>query len=405
MSELVITVFIVLLVSGLASGVEAALFASSYGKVVTAAEKKEKGAKTLLRLKDNMRVPIMTIVVVNNVANIVGSILAGSIAARVFGSQWLGVFSAILTFIIIIFSEIVPKTVAEQHAEKIALVSAPILLVLTKALRPITFVVELFSSPFTKNTAEELTTSEDEIRVLARIGRREGVIDTDESQMIQHVFRLNDISAWDMMTPRSDVDALNGEKTVGELREKIMSLTHSRLPVYKKNLDNVIGVVHIRFLLEALAKDEDKKKISELAGKVDYVPETMVGDDLIRHFQKEKDHLAVVVDSLGTVSGIITLEDVLEELVGEITDETDVEPEKIMRISKTEILVDTDTDIRHINTFFNTTIPEEGRIGDFVLERFGYIPSKGETLIVDQLSFIVDAATQRRIERLRIKKA
>lgn len=403
MIQLVIAVLAVLIASGLASGAEAALFAVNYSKVLAAVEKKKAGAKSLLHVTEDMRVPIMTIVVVNNIANIVGSILVGSLAADVFGSSWLGLFSAILTFLIIVFAEIVPKTVAEQHNEAIALLVARPVLILSKLLRPITLFVEIITRPFVSNT-HSLTTSEDEIRVLAKLGRKEGVIDQNESRMIQTVFRLNDITAWDMMTPRPDVDALDGEKTVGSLRDKIMTLTHSRLPVYKHDLDQMIGVVHIRSLLEALAKDEDGKTIAELAAKVHYVPETMVGDDLIRHFQKEKDHLAVVVDSLGTVSGVITLEDVLEELVGEITDETDVEEDKIIRVSKSEILVDADTDVQAINTFFNIDLPDSGRIGELALEEFGYIPDVGETMQIGPITFLVDAATERRIERLRIKK-
>jgi len=403
MIQLIFAVLVVLLISGLASGTEAALFAVSYSKVLTAVEQKKKGANSLKRLKENMRIPIMTIVVINNIANIVGSIAVGAIAASVLGSSWLGLFSALLTFLIIVFSEIIPKTVGEEHDERISLFVAKPLLFLSKLLRPITFFVDVMTKPFIKTTAS-MTTSEDEIRVLARIGRQEGAIEHGESRMIQHVFRLNDITTFDMMTIRADVDALESSRTVGELREKIMTLTHSRIPVVDGSLDNVVGVAHIRFLLEALAKDEDHKTIGELASEVDFVPETMVGDDLIKHFQKEKDHLAVVVDTRGTVIGIVTLEDVLEELVGEITDETDVEPEMIRRISKTEILAHAETDLHHINDFFNSELPDDGRIGELLLKEFGYIPKVGEEVLLGGCLCRVEEASAHKIESIRITK-
>lgn len=403
MTQLIIAVLVVLVASGLASGIEAALFAVNYSKVLAAVEKKQSGALALKRLKEHMRIPIMTIVVINNIANIVGSIVIGAIAADVLGSTWLGVFSAVLTFLIIVFSEIIPKTVAEVHAERIALSVARPILILSNILRPVTLIVELFTRPFSP-TAESMTTSEDEIRVLARIGRQEGVIDRDESRMIQHVFRLDDITAWDMMTPRADVDALSGEKTVREVRDEVLAYTHSRLPVYDGDLDNIVGVVHIRFLLEALAKDQDDTLVKDLMGKADFVPETMVGDNLIRHFQKEKDNLAIVVDSLGTVIGIVTLEDVLEELVGEITDETDVEPERIKRISKREVLVDADTDVHYVNVFFNIQLPGDGRIGELLLEEIGHIPEAGESVEIAGVHCFIEEATDRKIETIRLQK-
>ncbi len=153
----------------------------------------------------------------------------------------------------------------------------------------------------------------------------EGSIEKDEEEFINKVFSLNDLTAKDIMTPRTVIDGLNGEKTLGELENRVYSATHSRLPVYHENIDKIIGVCHQRELLIALGRDEKNRKISEFRHEVIFVPENMKADELLPLFQKQKCHLAVVIDEFGGTSGVVTLEDVLEQLVGEIVDEKDIE--------------------------------------------------------------------------------
>jgi len=403
MFELTLTVLALLLISGLSSGVEAAILSVPYSRVLAAIGAGRSGGKSLKTIKNEMHKPIMTVVILNNMANIVGSMTAGILAAKAFGETWVGVFSGILTFLVIVFAEVIPKTVGERHAEPIALFCAKPLLFISLILTPVIWVIEHFVAPFV-NKSKRLVTSEEEITILTELGREAGIIEQDESELIQRVFRLNDITAWDMMTPRSKLDALEGSFCVRDVREQTLKFTHSRIPVYDGNLDRIIGVVSVREILQAIAMGHEDASLASLAQKAYFVPDSTPADDLLSHFQKTHVHLAIVVDSLGNILGVVTLEDVIEELVGEIIDETDVEPEKIKRISRLEILVDADTEIRRINKFFKTDLPGEGRIGDMLCEAFGAIPEVDASINLHDLVFHVVQGNSQCMQKIRIQK-
>lgn len=322
MQTLIFTTFIILLGSAILAAIEAALFSISLSKVKVLADKKKKGAASLNQIKENMQKPITVLVVFTNIFNIAGSMIIGVLAAEKWGSAGIGIFSAVFTFVLIIFGEIIPKSLGENYAERISLSAAKPLLFLTKIFSPFIFIIEKATKPFAKKSA---IVSEEEIRILSHLGHLEGVIEEDEKEMINKVFRLNDLTANDIMTPRTIVTALEGERTLAESEEKIYGLTHSRLPIYHKNLDNIIGMCHNRDILTALARDEKQRKIAEFRQEIIFVPENMKADKLLPLFQKQKCHLAVVIDEFGGTSGVVTLEDVLEQLVGEIVDEKDKE--------------------------------------------------------------------------------
>lgn len=331
MQTLIFTILIILAGSALFAGIEAALFSVSLSRAKILAEQKRKGAGSLVAIKENMRRPIAVLVIFTDGFNIVGSMLVGVIASRIFESAGLGIVSAILTFLIIVFGEIIPKSFGENYAEKISLGAAKPLLFLTKIFSPFIWLIEKSTSRFTKKTK---IVSEEEIRILSHLGHLEGSIEEDEKEMIHKVFLLNDLTAKDIMTPRTVIVAFEGEMTLAEAEDRIYSLNHSRVPVYHKNLDSVIGVCHARDLLAALGKGEKNKKISELRKEILFVPETMKADKLLPLFQKQRCHLAIVIDEFGGTSGLVTLEDVLEQLVGEIVDEKDKEVDKRIEAKK-----------------------------------------------------------------------
>jgi CBS domain containing-hemolysin-like protein len=319
---LIFTILIILFGSALFSGIEAALFSVSLSKAKILSEKKKSGAISLAAIKENMRRPLTVIVIFNNAFNIVGSIIVGFVAAGALGSAWIGVISAVLTFLIIIFGEIVPKSIGENYAERISLFVAKPLLFVTKIFFPFIWAIEKITGPFMQ---KHKIISEEEIKILSHLGHLEGSIEKDEKEMIQKVFRLNDLTAKNIMTPRAVIVALDGDKTLQELEEKIYSLAHSRLPVFRGNADKIIGVCHQRDLLIALGKDQKERKISEFSHEVTFVSENTKADKLLPLFQKQRCHMAIVAGDSGIISGLVTLEDVLEQLVGEIIDETDAE--------------------------------------------------------------------------------
>ena len=322
MLALVVAVLIVISGSALCSSVEAALFSVSTLKARQLAQSKNPAAVALLAIRDRMNRPIATIVILNNIFNIVGSIAIARIAEAVLGNTLLGVFSGLLTFLIIIFGEIIPKTLGERYSQPLALLAALPVTALTFIFTPLVWIMEKVTAPFTRK--EKLpTTNESEIMLLAKIGYQEGIIEDDEAEMIQRVFLLNDLTASDLMTPRTALTYLQGNRTLAESRVDIANSQHTRIIVIEESLDRVIGLALKDELLTAMVEGKRDRKIADFTRKVRFVPETIRADRLLKSFQKSRSHLVVVVDEYGTVSGVVTLEDVLEILTGEIVDETD----------------------------------------------------------------------------------
>jgi CBS domain containing-hemolysin-like protein len=322
MLTLAIIVLVILTGSAFCSGVETALLSISTIRVRQLAQSNIPSAIALLSIKEKISRPIATIVILNNIFNIVGSIVIGSVATNVLGNAWLGIFSAILTFLIIICGEIVPKTVGERYAEPISLLAAVPVRGLTFLLKPLVWIVEKATQPFTKGKRRP-TTNEAEIKLLANIGYQEGIIEDDEAEMIQRVFRLNDLTAADLMTPRTIVTYLSGALTLGECKREIIASQHTRIIVVGESIDQVLGFALKQKLLAAMVEGNNDQKIASLTRKVRFVPETIRADKLLKNFLEAREHLAVVVDEYGNVAGVVTLEDVLEVLTGEIVDETD----------------------------------------------------------------------------------
>jgi CBS domain containing-hemolysin-like protein len=266
--------------------------------------------------------PIASIVILNNVANIVGSITVGGIAARVLGSEWLGVISALLTFLVIIFSEIIPKTLGERYAESISLSVARPTLVITFLLTPVVWVVERITAPITRGGAFP-TTGEAEIKLLTQIGRQEGIIEQDEFEMIERVFRLNDVTAGDIMTPRVTMTTLPADAPLVDVRDPVIASPHSRIIVVGSDVDDVVGIVLKSELLAAIVEGLEKRPTAHFMRDVQFVPQSVQADQLLEYFRRSRQHLAVVIDEYGGVAGVVSLEDVLETLTGDIVDETD----------------------------------------------------------------------------------
>lgn len=322
MLRIIIVVLIVLTGSALCACAETALFSIPRVKVRQLAQSRKPAAIALQSIRSKMNRPIATIVILNNIFNIVGSIIIGSLAADALDDTLLGLFSGFLTFLIIVIGEILPKTIGERYAEKISLIVALPVQFLTLIFTPIVWLMEQITSPFTK-TKKLPTTNEAEIRFLTMIGYKEGVIEDDEAEMIQRVFQLNDLTAADLMTPRVIITFLRGDATLREYQEEIIKSEHSRILIIGESIDQIIGYSLKDELLAAIIQGNGDKKINSLIRKLHYVPEMIKADKLLKNLQDTREHLMVVLDEYGGVSGVVTLEDVLEVLTGEIVDETD----------------------------------------------------------------------------------
>lgn len=321
MIELGLAVLLVLVSSALCSGSEAALFSMPVLKARNLAEQGGKSAQALLAIREDIRRPIATIVVLNNIANIVGSIVVGNIASHVLGETWLGVISGVLTFLVIVVAEILPKTLGERHSQWICLKIARPLTVLVTVLTPVVWIIEQITPE--RSEDPEPTTNEAEIRMLTRIARQEGVIEGDESEMIHRVFALNDRSARDIMTPRVNITWLEADEILNDAKAEILASQHSRMVVTGETVDEVVGIALKAELLRALVEEEGHLPVRTWARAPRFVRQDARADRLLQVFQRTHEHLMIVADDFGGVAGVVSLEDVLEVLTGEIVDETD----------------------------------------------------------------------------------
>lgn len=322
MIELISAVLIVIIGSALCSGSEAALFSVSQIKVQQLVQDNKPGASILAKIRENMSRPIATVVILNNIFNIVGSIVVGNIATKVLGNQWLGIFSALLTLAVIIGSEIIPKTLGERYAEHIALAMARPVSGLTTLMSPLVWLIERMVSPITRGAIQPVT-NESEIKLLAHIGQKEGTIEADEADLIDRVFHLNDLTAGDLMTPRVSLTYVHANKTLVEIKDQIITSQHTRILVTGESIDDIQGIVLKYEVLLALIEGRTDTPVCDITRPVRFVPEMVRADKLMTTFQANREHLAVVIDEFGGVAGVVTLEDVLEILTGEIVDESD----------------------------------------------------------------------------------
>jgi CBS domain containing-hemolysin-like protein len=322
MLNLAIAILIMLLGSALCSGIETALLSVPLLKARQLAQSKQPAALALYAIRQKINRPVATIVILNNLFNIVGSIAIGGIATRAFGDAMLGAFSGVLTFLVIVLGEILPKTLGERYAIPIALLVAIPVRTLTWVFTPVVWLLEKITNPFMVSGQLPIT-NEAEIKLMAAIGHQEGIIEADEAEMILRVFRLNDMKSIDIMTPRVAITHLPGSLTIAEAEAQILSSQHSRILVSDNDIDHLLGLVLKDELLMALICGQGHQRLCQVARPVRFVAETERADKLLQDFQTAREHLAVVVDEYGGVSGVVTLEDVLEVLTGEIVDETD----------------------------------------------------------------------------------
>lgn len=359
-----------------------------------------------LRLRSNPQRLLSTILIGNNLANIAAASLATLMAVRLIGSEGVAVATGLLTLMVLIFGEIVPKTLAAKHSVGVVEWLAYPIYWFEKILSPVLFVLEPLISKLTggRGLAVPFST-EEELRMALEEGGKAGVLETDEVKMIKNVFQLNDITAEDAMTPRIYMFALDGSVTLKAAKNQLFSSQYSRIPIFDGTLDNVTGFVHKTRALQELAEGNDDIKLSDISTAPLFVPAGKPADDLMKQFQQEKRHMAIVVNEFGGVMGLITLEDLLEEVVGEIMDETDITEELIKRIGKNEILVHGRTEVRRINDFLKVDLGEDANtVSGLIQEHLGHIPRVGEEIQIGQCRLIVHEANPKSIMSVKICK-
>jgi CBS domain containing-hemolysin-like protein len=320
---ILVSFIMILFISFLCSLCEAVILSVSPAFVEVMAESKSKSGKLLKHIMDNSDRSISAILTLNTISHTLGSAWVAYQVQTVFGETWVTLCSVFLTFMILIFSEIIPKTIGKNHTKTLAVFCAYAVQMMTVSLYPVVklseFVSKAMSSP-----SEEPDITRDEMIKHAELGVEEGTIKAKESVIIRNLLKLDKIYVSDIMTPRSVFTALDGSLSVDEVAKKFKPIRFSRLPVYAESLDNIIGMTHRYKILEALSQDQHTKLIRDLILPINSVSERMSVSQALDFFIKEKDHLALVTDEYGSVTGLVTLEDTVETLLGvEIVDEFD----------------------------------------------------------------------------------
>jgi CBS domain containing-hemolysin-like protein len=329
MTNLILFTVLYVVLLGIINATETSVYSSQEIKLRANLESQQKlGKKTaqmVLAIKEKMPKFIGTVAICINTVTQVGPFALGYLASTILEPTGLSIYLVILTFAVIIFGEIFPKNFGEHHSYIVSGIFAPAVIVIMKILSPILYLIEKLVAVFFKNDKDAFNTSEEEIKMMVEMGADENSIESNERAIINNVFKMNDLTAKEIMTPRVQIDALSSLKTIKEMEQEIFELEHSRLPIFGKDYDDIKGFVLLRDILECLAKDQKKLTLMDpsLHNDIIAVRENVKIDTLIKLFQTKRTHIALVVDEFGGTSGLVTLEDVLEQLVGEIIDETD----------------------------------------------------------------------------------
>ena len=406
---LLFALIVVLVIAGLASASETALTSVSRIKIRNMAEDGDPRAQLIEQLLRDPNTFLSTILVVNNVAVIVASTLATIIALNTF-TDWGEVISTVLiSLIVLIFCEIAPKTAAVQAPERWALVVVRPVHATSVALRPVTaaltFVttglVRLFGG---KPRVKGPFVTEEELRLLVDVGQEEGVLEEEEKEMIHNVFELGDTTVREVMVPRIDMVTIEEDAPVSEAVNLIVQGGQSRIPVYSESIDNIVGVLYAKDLLRVLATGQQPATVRPLVREAYFVPETKRLDDLLHELQQQRVHMAIVVDEYGGVAGLVTIEDVVEEIIGDIQDEYDREEVLYEKLSDNEYIVDAKLSIDDLNELLDAKMPSEDydTLGGFVYSQLDKIPSVGDTVHFDGLTFTVLGTKGRRVTKVKV---
>ena len=414
MAELWLEMVILAILIGLSaffSGSEVALVGTRKSKVTQLVKKRVKGSHALQKLKSNPGWMMSSINLGNNLVNVGASAFATSIAIRLFGNDGLGIAIGIMTFLILVFGEITPKTYCNANATKIALKVSPILLIFSYAFYPIIKFFELITNGLVKLSGSSYyppALTEEEIKGIIEQGLTDKAVEKHEHDLVQGALKFDDTVIRSVMTPRTKMFTLSAKMLLFEALPLINKNVHSRIPIYGSSKDDIVGFVHVRDILTAIERDNKMITLEQISRPPVFASQEKMVSELLKEMKGRKTHVAIVVDEHGGVEGLVTLEDLLEEIVGEIEDETDLRrPPQYQTIDNNTIITNGDIEIDTVNQIFKTNLPpgdDYASLNGLLHERLHDIPKEGDKIEIDSLRIIVEKVTKNRPEKIRIEK-
>jgi len=406
-----ISVLIILIgLSGFFSGLEVALVGVRRSKVHQMLNQKLPGATALYKLKSNPSRMMASVNLGNNLVNVASTALATDIALKIFENNGLAIVIGIMTFLILVFGEITPKTYCNANAAKIALRYSRVLLAFSYAFYPVVWIFEQITKGIIKLTGssqEPPRLTEEEIKGVIEQGLEDNAIEKQESKLVHGALNFDDIVIRSVMTPRTKMFTLNSKMLLFEALPLINKSGFSRIPLYGKNHDEITGIVNVRDILKYLEIDEKLVDLQQLARKPIFVSQEKKVSDLLKEMQGRKAHMAIVLDEFEGVEGCVTLEDLVEEIVGEIHDETDVAKSNFQKEGDDVIITNGDIEIDEINEIFRTDIPpgnDYASLSGLLHEKLRDIPKEGDKIVIGSLRIIVEKVLGNKPEKIRIEK-
>ncbi len=397
---------ILIMLSAFFSGIETALMTVSPIKVRSLLKQKKRGSEALDKLKKNPHRLLITILVGNNLVNIGSASLATVIFTDIFGSSGVGIATGVMTFLILVFGEISPKTYCAQNAVSISLKVARPIDVLATILSPVVKFFELISRGVSRilGTKEEKKLSEDELRTILTMGKEEGLLSKEAAEMMNNIMEFEGTKVTDIMTSKMNVEIVDGSKTIKDVMDFVVKSPFSRFPVWHRNRNKIIGILDVDDVLKYAKTGKLGKRVSTIVRKVFFVPESKEIDDLLMDFEGKDMPMAIVVDEYGHISGLVTVEDILEEIVGEIFDKSRRVSVHIKKVTDKMARVDGKASVQEINRVLHLGLDEKkfNTIAGFVEGKLQRIPKKGEKLQLKNATIEVTSVSPQGIKSVKV---
>lgn len=399
---------ILIILSAIFSGTETALMSVNSVRARSLLKQKKRGSEALYRIKQNPHRLLITILMGNNLVNIAAASIATVVFTGLFGSTGVGVATGIMTLLILVFGEITPKTFSTQNSVRVSLFMARPIEIMTYVLYPFVLFFEAISRVMSKllGSREEKHLSEDVMKTMVTMGKEEGILSREVADMMHNVLEFEGTKVTSIMTPEVKMEMVEGNKKLKEVIDLVVKYPYSRYPVYLKNKDKVIGILDVDDVLKYMKTGRLNKKIKSIVRKVYFVPETKEIDELLAEFEGGNVPMAIVVDEYGEVSGLVTVEDILEEIVGDIFDKSTRESIYIKEVSDKMIRVDARASIEEINRQLHLGLKKGhfNTLAGFIEHHLQRIPKKGEKIELKKVDIVVDRVTRQGIKRVRIIK-
>lgn len=400
---------VALILCGIASSAETALTSVSRIKLKNLVEEGDKKAAEIERLLSQPNTFLSTILIVNSVAVIVASSMATVLALRFSISFGELISTILISLVVLIFCEITPKTAAVQNPLHWARRMVPLVRGTAWVLHPIVVSLSTVTNFLVRMMGGQVKrgpfVTEEELRLLVTVGEEEGVLEEEETEMIHSIFEFADTTVREVMVPRIDMVTLESDDTVSEAVDMAMEVGFSRIPVYEESIDNIVGVLYTKDMLKQLRDGNENLPVRNLVRPAYFVPETKKLDDLLREIRQKRTHMGIVIDEYGSVAGLVTIEDLVEEIVGDIRDEYDREENLYEKVNQYEYVVDAKISIDEFNELMETALENEDydTLGGFLYAQLDKIPVPGDTITFQTLTFTVMDTRGRRITKVRVE--